>query len=80
MKVPRQVSSDKLIRVLERNWDYKFSRQNGSHIILTTETPAHHSLPVPYRSTIGPGLFRAILKQVCDAKGIELEEILKDFE
>ena len=79
MKVPRQVSSDKLIRYLDRNWEYKFSRQTGSHIILTTEAPAHHSLPIPYRSAIGPGLFCAILKQVCDAKGGELEEILKDF-
>jgi predicted RNA binding protein YcfA (HicA-like mRNA interferase family) len=79
MNVPRQVSSDRLIRHLEQNWGYKFSRQNGSHIILTTETPSHHSLPVPYRSAIGPGLLRSILKQVCNAKGITLEDLLEDF-
>jgi predicted RNA binding protein YcfA (HicA-like mRNA interferase family) len=79
MKVPRQLSSDKLIHHLERHWDYKFSRQRGSHIILTTETPQHHSLPVPNRSAIGPGLLRQVLKQACDAKGITLEELLKDL-
>ena len=79
MKTPRQVSSDKLIKHLEKHWDYKFSRQHGSHIILTTETPAHHSLPVPYRSAIAPGLFRSLLKQVCDAKGVTIDKILKNF-
>jgi predicted RNA binding protein YcfA (HicA-like mRNA interferase family) len=79
MRVPKQVSSSRLVHHLERRWDYMFSRQNGSHIILTTETPQHHSLPVPYRSAIGSGLLRGILKQVCDAKGITLEEILEDL-
>jgi predicted RNA binding protein YcfA (HicA-like mRNA interferase family) len=79
MRVPRGVSSDRLIRHLERNWGYRFLRQVGSHIILTTDTPAHHSLPVPQRSEIGVGLFRSILKQVCEAKRITLEELLRDL-
>jgi predicted RNA binding protein YcfA (HicA-like mRNA interferase family) len=79
MRTPRQISSDKLIRHLVRNWGYTFSRQHGSHIILTTDTPQHHSLPIPYRSAIGPGLLRGIFKQACDAKGVTLEELLKDL-
>ena len=77
MKLPRGISSDRLIRHLEREWDYRFSRQLGSHIVLTTETPRHHSVPIPVRSEIGTGLFRSIVKQVCEAKGVSMDELLR---
>ncbi len=79
MKTPRQISSERLIRHLERNWGYSFSRQHGSHIIMTAGEPARHSIPIPQRGTIGPGLLRSIFKQVCNGKGITLTELLKDL-
>ncbi len=79
MKIPKQVSSARFIRHLERNWGYTFSRQSGSHVILTTGTPIHHSLPIPVRKSIGEGLFHALLKQVCAAKQVAVEDLLKDL-
>jgi predicted RNA binding protein YcfA (HicA-like mRNA interferase family) len=75
MTVPRQVSSQRFIRHLERNWGYQFSRQKGSHIIVTTSTPMRHSLPVPQRAAIGPGLLHSLLKQVATAKATSVDAI-----
>ena len=36
--------------------------------------PKRHSLPVPERAAIGQGLFLSLLKQVCEAKKVTLEE------
>ena len=79
MKTSRDVSSDRLIRHLVRNWDYMVDRQTGSHILLESQTPARHCVPVPLRKAIGLGLFRDILDQVSKAKGIPVEEILRDL-
>ena len=79
MRTPKSVSSDRFIRHLERNFGYKFARQSGSHIILTTESPAHHSLPVPTASLHRHCLFQSLLRQVSQAKGVNIEELLKDL-
>ena len=76
MRTPRDVSSARLIRHLEREWGYSVVRQKGSHILLTTEIPSHHSVPVPQRSAIGVGLLRSILGQVAEAKGVRVEDVM----
>lgn len=79
MKTPRDVSSDRLIQHLVRNWDYTVDRQRGSHILLQSDTPAMHSIPVPQRKAIGLGLLRAILRQISEAKGVPVDVILRDL-
>ena len=41
MKVPRDLSGTQLIKVLCRDWGYRLVHQEGSHVILQTETPGH---------------------------------------
>jgi predicted RNA binding protein YcfA (HicA-like mRNA interferase family) len=41
MKVPRDLSGAQLIKVLCRDWGYRQVHQEGSHVILQTETPGH---------------------------------------
>ncbi len=77
MKTPRDVSSERLIRHLARHWDYRIDRQSGSHILIESDTPTRHSIPIPNRTAIGIGLFRTILSQVSAAKGVAADEILR---
>ncbi len=79
MKTPRDVSSERFIRHCVKHWDYRIDRQSGSHILVESETPTRHSIPILNRSAIGIGLFRAILSQVSAAKGVAVEEILRGF-
>jgi len=39
MKLPRDLSGSELIEALCRNWDYSRIHQEGSHVILRTESP-----------------------------------------
>jgi predicted RNA binding protein YcfA (HicA-like mRNA interferase family) len=79
LKTPRDVSSDRLIRHLVRNWGYTVERQSGSHILLQGHTPVRHTIPIPQRNAIGLGLFRDILNQISVAKGVSVAEILRDL-
>ncbi len=69
----------KLIRHLERNWGYTVDRQTGSHIVLVTASPRNHSVPIPRRSALGLGLLRAILSQISEAKGVSVDDLLRDL-
>jgi predicted RNA binding protein YcfA (HicA-like mRNA interferase family) len=77
VKTPRDVSSDRLIRHLTANWGYRVDRQSGSHILIESDEPKRHSIPVPQRKALGQGLFRSILSQVAKAKGVTVGEILR---
>jgi predicted RNA binding protein YcfA (HicA-like mRNA interferase family) len=50
-------------------------RHSGSHILLQSDVPGRHSIPIPERKAIGTGLFRDILKQVSEAKGVPVQDI-----
>ncbi|MDB9458747.1 hypothetical protein PN473_10075 [Dolichospermum circinale CS-545/17] len=47
MKIPRNLKGTDLVQTLCKTWDYKIVNQEGSHMILETETPSHHRLCVP---------------------------------
>jgi predicted RNA binding protein YcfA (HicA-like mRNA interferase family) len=79
VKLPRDVSGDRLIRHLCRNWGYRQVSQVGSHVILVTESPIHHRIPVPRHASLGIGIFKTILSEVCRVKGIEQESLLVDL-
>lgn len=79
MKLPRDVSGDTLIRHLCRNWGYRQVNQVGSHVILVSDMPIHHRLPVPRHNSLGIGILKKILNEVCGAKGITQAELLRDL-
>lgn len=79
MKLPRDVDGDRLIRHLCRNWGYREVNQVGSHVILVTELPVHHRIPVPRSKALGTGLFKTIVNEVCRAKGITQDALLRDL-
>jgi predicted RNA binding protein YcfA (HicA-like mRNA interferase family) len=54
-------------------------RQSGSHILIESDEPKRHSIPVSQRKALGQGLFRSILSQVANAKGVTVGEILRNL-
>lgn len=76
MKVPRDLSGSQLIKVLCRDWDYRQVNQEGSHVILQTETPGHQRLSVPNHSTLRVGTLNAIVRAVATHKGVERQAVL----
>jgi predicted RNA binding protein YcfA (HicA-like mRNA interferase family) len=67
MKLPRDVSSDRLIRVL-RGLGYEVIRQKGSHIRLKHDGPPAHLITVPGHDPLKAGTLHAILSEVAQMR------------
>ena len=51
MKLPRDLSGRELIKVLCRDFGYVRAHQEGSHVVLQTETPGHHRIAIPFTTS-----------------------------
>ena len=76
MKLPREVSADRLIRALE-HLGYRRVRQKGSHVRLRHEGPPAHSIKVPLHDPLKTGTLHAILAEVAQMRSISAEAILE---
>ena len=76
MKVPRDLSGTQLIQVLCRDWGYRQVHQEGSHVILQTETPGHQRLSVPNHNPLRVGTLNAIVRAVATHKGVDRQTLL----
>jgi predicted RNA binding protein YcfA (HicA-like mRNA interferase family) len=79
MKVPRDLSGERLAAGLCRRWDYKRVHQVGSHIILETEIPTHQRLAIPAHKAVNIGTLGNILRAVSSHKGVSREAILESL-
>ena len=59
MKLPRDLSGAELIKLLCKHHDYRKVNQEGSHVILETESPRHHRLSVPDHNPLRIGTLNA---------------------
>jgi predicted RNA binding protein YcfA (HicA-like mRNA interferase family) len=76
MKVPRDISGDKLIQLLQR-FGYENTRQTGSHIRLTTQENGQHHVTVPDYNPLKIGTLNAILRSVAEHCGLTKDELLE---
>ncbi len=76
MKLPRDVSGDRLTRSLVQRWRYSRIHQTGSHIILETEEPSHQRIAIPNHDSLRIGTLNSILRAVSEHKGVEREAIV----
>jgi predicted RNA binding protein YcfA (HicA-like mRNA interferase family) len=76
VKVPRDLSGAQLIKVLCRDWDYHTVHQEGSHVILQTETPGHQRLSVPNHNPLRVGTLNGILRAVAIHKRVDRQALL----
>ncbi|HEY3824843.1 MAG TPA: type II toxin-antitoxin system HicA family toxin [Bryobacteraceae bacterium] len=76
MKIPRDISGERLAVTLCRRWHYSRVHQSGSHIILETEDPSHQRIAVPDHDPLRIGTFHSILRAVSNHKGVAREAII----
>jgi len=55
---------------------YSPTRQTGSHVRLTCESPAQHHVTVPMHDSLRIGTLAAVLTAVADAHGLTRDELL----
>ncbi len=78
MKVPRDLSSNQLIRLLS-NFGYEITRQTGSHIRLTTKSNGQHHITIPAHDPLKIGTLNAILRSVSEHLGLTKDEFLEQM-
>ena len=76
MKLPRDLSSDDLIKKLFQ-LGYEVSRQTGSHIRLTTSENGTHQITIPAHNPVKIGTLNNILLDVALHFNLSKDELLK---
>ena len=76
MKLPRDLSSDELVKALARIGDL-VNRQTGSHIRLTTQRNGEHHVTIPAHDPIKIGTLSAILRDVATHASLSRDELLE---
>jgi predicted RNA binding protein YcfA (HicA-like mRNA interferase family) len=76
MKVPRDLSGKDLIKRL-KVLGYEPSRQNGSHIRLTTRQKGEHHITIPNHDPLRIGTLSAILDLIAEHFQISKSELLE---
>ena len=79
MKLPRDLSGEKLVRLLCSEWGYEKVHQVGSHIILQTEKPNPHRIAIPAHKALRIGTLNGILRDVARHKNVSREAILSSL-
>ena len=64
-------SGAQLIKLLCRKWGYEQINQEGSHIILQTDTPGHQRLSVPNHNPSLAGTMNDIIKAAANHQGVD---------
>ena len=79
MKLPRDISGDKLARLLRR-FGYEATRQTGSHIRLTsTSRGEKHHITIPAHRELRVGTLNAILTEVAAYQRMSKEKLVRDL-
>ena len=76
MKVPRDLSGVELAKALAEV-GYGITRQTGSHIRLTTQSPSQHHVTVPAHDPLKVGTLSGILGDVAAHLKITRDELLQ---
>jgi predicted RNA binding protein YcfA (HicA-like mRNA interferase family) len=75
MKMPRDIDSNKLIKIL-KILDYQITRQAGSHIRLSTILNGQHHLTIPNHKPFKIGTLSKILSEIAIHFEITKEELM----
>ena len=78
MKLPRDLSGAQLAKALGRV-GYRVTRQAGSHLRLTADTPDQHHITIPAHASLKVGTLSAILGDVAIHLKMTREELLREL-
>ena len=76
MKLPRDLSGGGLARTLSKV-GYRVTRQTGSHMRLSVDSPSQHHVTIPAQDPLKIGTLGAIRAEVAAHLGIERDELLR---
>lgn len=76
MKLPRDLDARRLVNALKARLGYELTRQEGSHMRLTTHQNGKHSVTVPAHDPVRVGTLATILDQVAKHFEITRAELL----
>lgn len=75
MKLPRDVSGERLARALSA-LGWRETRRTGSHIRLTLDDPPQHHLTIPAHDALKAGTLAAILAMAAQRLQIGRDELI----
>ncbi len=76
MKIPRDVNSDKLIKLLDK-FGYSVTRQTGSHIRLTSSLKGkEHHITIPSEKSLKIGTLNNIINDITNYLEIDKKELI----
>ena len=78
MKIPRDISGEKLIKLLKR-YGFKITRQTGSHVRLTTTLKGEYNITIPKNKSLKIGTLNNILSEVATYLEIDKKEIILEL-
>ncbi|MBY0577506.1 MAG: type II toxin-antitoxin system HicA family toxin [Burkholderiales bacterium] len=76
MRLPRDLTGAELIKRLSK-LGYRQTRQTGSHIRVTCDTPKQHHVTIPLHDPLRIGTLAAILGDVAEAHGMDRNDLLE---
>lgn len=76
MRLPRDLSGAELAKALTRV-GYRVTRESGSHVRLTTDTPSQHHVTVPAHDSLKIGTLAGILSDVAGHLKLSRDELLQ---
>ena len=76
MRLPRDVSGRDLVQAVAK-LGYTVTRQTGSHVRVSRPTPTEHHLTIPDHAPIKLGTLNAILRELCEANGVDRDDLLR---
>lgn len=76
MRLPRDLTGAQLVRALVK-LGYAPTRQTGSHVRLTCESPVQHHVTVPMHDPLRIGTLAGILAAVAEAHQLTRDELLQ---
>jgi len=69
-RLPRDLSGQDLAAALRRAFDYRITRQTGSHIRLSTKLGGEHHVTVPDHDALRVGTLAGIVESVAAHAGL----------
>jgi len=76
MKMPRDITGDKLLKML-KDYGYVVTRRKGSHMRITTMMHGEHHEVIPAHDPIKVGTLAGILRSVAAHHKITVEDLSK---
>ena len=78
MRIPRDLSGQKLIKLLGK-YGYEITNQRGSHIKITTSENGEHHIAIPNHKPIKTGTLNGIINQVANHFSQTKNQVLENL-